>query len=533
MKNKPTFLFHDYETYGKDAIKDRPSQYAAIRTDENLNIIGEDTEYYCFPQIDTIPSPIACLITGITPNNIIERSRDPVLRNTVFNEYDFFKKINAQFSEPNTCVLGFNTLEFDDEVTRHGLYRNMFSPYEREWKNGCSRWDMINVVRAFAYLFPDDIKVPVLNGKPVFKLEYLGAENNLDITRAHDAVSDVYTTIALAKLIKEKQPKFWDYTFSNKGKKQVMQIVEKHNNEMLFACSSYFGYETKYIQPVFFVKQDANDNNNFIMLKMDDLDNIKRLLSMDAENVQEALYAQLSEGEKRIPIHMTKINQCPILFSAEGLEANGVITKEEFIKNTPKYNEYLDNFKFVQENQSEIFNLITKAFASRKGFKDTVDPDIGLYSEFIPTSDNPKMETFHHHIKDGQMLQYLFKRDFFTDNRLNQLSKRIIMRNFMKEMKKEITPENEANVKKVISHWFTHCYNRWHHGYSIKNDENERSVTYNLKEFYEEVEEAKAKADTPEKQKILADVVDYVEKLNLFFENRLGIQQSSPKSPKP
>lgn len=103
----------------------------------------------------------------------------------------------------------------------------------------------------------------------------------------------------------------------------------------------------------------------------------------------------------------------------------------------------------------------------------------------------------------------------------------------MKEMKKEITPENEANVKKVISHWFTHCYNRWHHGYSIKNDENERSVTYNLKEFYEEVEEAKAKADTPEKQKILADVVDYVEKLNLFFENRLGIQQSSPKSPKP
>ena len=164
---EPTFLWHDYETFGADPRRDRPSQFAAIRTDAELNEIGEPLTLFCKPADDFLPHPMACLITGITPQQAERRG---------LPEAEFAGRINDEMSVPGTCSVGYNSLRFDDEVSRHLFYRNFLDPYGREWQNGNSRWDLIDVVRAFHALRPEGLEWPTRDdGSPSFRLEDLTA----------------------------------------------------------------------------------------------------------------------------------------------------------------------------------------------------------------------------------------------------------------------------------------------------------------------------------------------------------------------
>ena len=189
-----TFLWHDYETFGANVRQTRPAQFAAIRTDAHLNPIGAPVMLYCQPANDFLPEPQACLITGITPQECLEKG---------LPEYQFAKQIEQVFSEPGTVGVGYNTIRFDDEVTRFMFWRNLIDPYAREWQNDCGRWDVLDVVRTAYALRPQGIQWPLKSdGKPSFKLTDLSAANGLLHASAHDALSDVQATIALARLIK-------------------------------------------------------------------------------------------------------------------------------------------------------------------------------------------------------------------------------------------------------------------------------------------------------------------------------------------
>ena len=117
-----TILWHDYETWGISPKFDKPAQFAGIRTDLDLNIIGEPEMFYCQPPADYLPHPEACLITGITPQKAMKEG---------LCEADFAARIHQLFSTPNTCVAGYNNIRFDDEVTRYLLYRNFYDPFQR------------------------------------------------------------------------------------------------------------------------------------------------------------------------------------------------------------------------------------------------------------------------------------------------------------------------------------------------------------------------------------------------------------------
>ncbi|MGH8474260.1 MAG: exonuclease domain-containing protein, partial [Methylococcales bacterium] len=132
MPRTPTLYWHDYETFGTDPAWDRPAQFAGLRTGEDLEIIAEPLVLYCKPADDMLPNPEACLITGITPQ-LASRKGLP--------EADFIAAIHEQLAQPATCGAGYNSLRFDDEVTRNCLYRNFYDPYAREWQHGNSRWD--------------------------------------------------------------------------------------------------------------------------------------------------------------------------------------------------------------------------------------------------------------------------------------------------------------------------------------------------------------------------------------------------------
>src|SRR5512137_2499177 len=187
-----TFYWHDYETFGTDPQRDRPVQFAGLRTDIDFNVINDPLVIYCKPAADCLPNPDSCLITGITPQLAEQKG---------VCEAEFIGWIHQQLAQPNTCTLGYNNLRFDDEVTRNCLYRNFYDPYVREWQNGNSRWDMIDVVRAARALRPEGINWPVNEeGNPSFRLDQLTKANNIAHEAAHDALSDVHATIAITRL---------------------------------------------------------------------------------------------------------------------------------------------------------------------------------------------------------------------------------------------------------------------------------------------------------------------------------------------
>ena len=175
-----TFLWHDYETFGAMARRDRPAQFAAIRTDAALNEIGDPIMLYCQPANDFLPDPQSCLITGITPQQCLEWG---------VPEHQFANTIERAFAQPGTIGVGYNTIRFDDEITRFMFWRNLIDPYAREWQNGCGRWDLLDVVRMTYALRPDGIVWPTKeDGKPSFKLEHLAKANGLLHEAAHDAL---------------------------------------------------------------------------------------------------------------------------------------------------------------------------------------------------------------------------------------------------------------------------------------------------------------------------------------------------------
>ena len=198
-----TFLFYDLETFGADPRRSRIAQFAAVRTDAQLQVIEEPVSLFVQPADDLLPSPVATLITGITPQQAL---RDGL------PEAEAAARIVEEMARPGTCTLGYNSLRFDDEFVRHTLFRNFFDPYEREWRSGNSRWDLLDVLRLAHALRPDGLTWPRReDGATSFRLEHLALANHVREGDAHEALSDVHATIGLARLLRQAQPRLWDY----------------------------------------------------------------------------------------------------------------------------------------------------------------------------------------------------------------------------------------------------------------------------------------------------------------------------------
>lgn len=208
------------------------AQFACIRTDENLEEIDEPVKLYCKPSLDYLPSPAACKVHGITPQTAFELG---------LNEYDLSLRLLDEFSRPGTTVAGYNSINFDDEFIRFLFYRNLLDPYAREYANGNSRWDIINLVRAAHDLRPDGIVWPKdKDGTPLFKLEVLAKANGLVHASAHDALSDIRATISLARLVKTKQEKLYAWYFSHRKRESLKPLINLPARRMLLHTSAEY-----------------------------------------------------------------------------------------------------------------------------------------------------------------------------------------------------------------------------------------------------------------------------------------------------
>ncbi|TEW56034.1 exodeoxyribonuclease I [Psychromonas sp. RZ22] len=373
-QDAPSLFWHDYETFGLNPGTDRPSQFAGIRTDLDLNVISEPYEWYCRPPNDYLPAPEACLVTGITPQHALQHGE---------YENQFIFNILQQFKQPNTCVVGYNNIRFDDEVTRFTLYRNFHDPYQREWQNGCSRWDIIDMVRACYALRPDGIEwVYDENDAPSFRLELLTKANNIAHQQAHDAMSDVYATIAMAKLIKTVHPKLFDYCYSLRQKNKVLRELKLGTFTPLVHISGMFSALQGCCSYILPIAQHPTNNNAVIVIDLNK--DIKQLNSLTIEQIQSYLYTptnDLPEGINRPPLKLIHINKCPIIASAKTLtparaKELGVDAKQ-----------CRESINFFSENRALVEKLITVFNVDPKINREQ-QPEQKLYSGGFSTAND-------------------------------------------------------------------------------------------------------------------------------------------------
>ncbi|MCU7873526.1 MAG: exodeoxyribonuclease I [Candidatus Thiodiazotropha sp. (ex Lucinoma borealis)] len=373
-----SFYWHDYETWGADPRLDRPSQFAGVRTDADLNPMGDPLVIYCKPSDDMLPQPEACMVTGITPLIALQEG---------LIEAEFIKQIHHQFSTPETCGAGYNSIRFDDEVTRYTLYRNFYDPYAREWQNGSSRWDIIDMVRLTHALRPEGIEWPQNdNGVTSFRLEALSAANDIIHESAHDALSDVYATIGLARLIKQCQPRLYDYLLMSRNKKVIAERLNLQQQQAVLHVSSMYPAAQGCIAMVMPLLRHPTNPNGIIVYDLGY--DPSQLLTLSADEINQRLFtptADLPEGVQRIPLKTVHINKCPVVVPLNTLTAEAA---ERWAINVQQGEMYRQQLL----TQTEVFNKIQQAHQKRT-FDPISDPDQALYSGgFFSREDRRRMD---------------------------------------------------------------------------------------------------------------------------------------------
>ncbi|NVD06559.1 exodeoxyribonuclease I [Vibrio sp. JPW-9-11-11] len=412
QEQQPTFFFFDYETWGTTPAKDRPCQFAGVRTDMDFNIIGEPLVIYCQPPSDYLPSPEAALITGITPQTAEAKG---------LIEPEFIAQIHQQLATPNTISLGYNSIRFDDEVTRYTCYRNFIDPYAWSWQNGNSRWDLLDVMRACYALRPEGIHWPENEeGFISFKLEHLSVANGIEHANAHDAMADVIATIEMAKKVKAAQPKLFDYFLSMRHKRKLNELIDIVNMTPLMHVSGMLGRECHYTSWIVPVAWHPTNQNAVICVDL--AKDPQALLDLDVEAITTRLYTKHSElepDELPVPVKLVHLNKCPILAPAKTLTAENAakigIDREQCLTNLATLRQHPQ----VREKLIGVFSI-------ERDYGSNDDVDSQLYSGFFSPADKAAMNIIRE--TDPNNLAAL---DItFNDDRIAPLLFRYRARNF-------------------------------------------------------------------------------------------------------
>lgn len=368
-----SFLWYDLETFGRDWRRTRIAQFGAIRTDENLDVLEEPVSIFCQPAEDLLPSPTACVLTGITPQRA---EREGVC------EAEFATRLHEEFAQPGTCAAGFNTLRFDDEFVRCLFYRNFFDPYEREWRHGNSRWDLLDLVRLACAVRPEGIQWPLReDGFASFRLEDLAAANGLAHERAHDALSDVEATLGLARLVKARQPKLFDYYFSLRQKQRAAALLDYAGMTPVLHVSGKYPASQFCAAVVLPIAPHPSIGNRVLVC---DLDLDPALwMDLDIDAIADRLYTprkDLPEGEIRVPLKEVHLNRVPALIELRhlgqreiarlGLDLDRVHARAHVLRGTPG-----------------LAEKVRQVYARSRGTRETCDADHALYDGFAEESD--------------------------------------------------------------------------------------------------------------------------------------------------
>jgi exodeoxyribonuclease I len=430
-----SFFWHDYETFGTHPGRDRPSQFAGVRTDAELNEIEAPLMLYCQPAPDTLPHPQACLLTGITPQHCLQHG---------VIEAEFAARIEDALARPGTVAVGYNSIRFDDEVTRHLLWRNLADPYAREWQNGCGRWDLLDVMRLARALRPQGLNWPSReDGAPSFKLEHLTAANGVAHAQAHDALADVRATIALAKALRQAQPKLWEFALKLRHKHEV--VAEMGVGRPFLHFSSRYPAERGCMALVWPMAPHPQRKNEVIVWDLSEDPSV--LFDLNAAQVRERLFTRadaLPEGVKRLPIKTIHLNRSPMVVG--NLKTLLPEQAAQWSLDLALGQKHAD---IAERGASRLAGLWMEVFETPPREPGVRDVDEDLYGGFLGNEDRRLLLRLRA-LKPQELAQ---RQPAFDDERLEELVFRYRARNFPDTLTE---PEQRR--------WQAHCARRLLHG---------------------------------------------------------------------
>jgi exodeoxyribonuclease-1 len=408
-----------------------------VRTDAELNVIGEPLVIYCRQSLDYLPNPEACRITGITP----QLANDEGLC-----EAEFIRLIHEQMTFPGTCSVGYNNIRFDDEFTRHTLFRNLFDAYEQEWKNDCSRWDLLDIVRLTRALRPNGIQWPTNeDGSPSNRLEHLSVANGIEHSQAHDAMSDVWATLGMAKLIKKTQPRLFDYAFNQRGKQAVAEMLNTQKRVPCLQVSGMIPADRHNISPVIPICRHVKNSNSIIVLDL--FEDSAYLADLDSDEIARRLFTPTSERAVDAPprpgLRTIQINKCPVLVPLSTLgKIDGPrlgIDKATVMSSASATSQWLND---------SVIERIAKALNREWPDDELRDVDGTLYTgNFLSQSDKQRLQAIKAEEPNAETLGN--QSGHFDDTRLDEILRRYVSRNFPDTLN-----PNDALV------WQEHCRER-------------------------------------------------------------------------
>ena len=473
-----SFFWHDYETFGRLPRRDRPAQFAGLRTDAALNEIGDPVELFCQPAPDNLPDPESCLLTGITPQACLIKG---------VPEHQFASRILTALGAPGTVGVGYNSIRFDDEVTRHLFWRNLIDPYGREWQDGCGRWDLLDALRCAYALRPEGIAWPSHpDGRPSFKLEHLTATNGLAHAAAHDALSDVRATIALARLLRDRQPKLFEFCLKLRKKDAVWQEIGPLGDARrpLLHISGMYPAERGCIALVWPLAGHPSNKNERIVWDL--THDPAELLALDAATLRLRMFSkadELPEGMARLPVKTIHINKSPVVIA--NLKTLSPTMAERWGFDLAAGLAHAD---WARQHSAALDAVPWRAVFERPAPAPVPDVDEDLYGGFISPTDRRTLDRLR--ALSGEQLAG--KQPAFGDGRLAELLFRYRARNFPGTL----NPDE-------LQRWLRHCGDRLHDGLGGGQT---------LAQFFERIDTLNDTADE-RGQGILAALYDYAEQI--------------------
>ena len=464
-----TFFFYDLETSGFSPQNDRIMQFAGQRTDENLNRIGEPINILVRLNDDVLPSPSALMVTKISPQKTVEEG---------YTEAEFSKMLVEEYFTPDTVIVGYNNVRFDDVHIQHLLWRNFYPPYDWQWKDSRSRWDLLDVVRMIRALRPEGINWPFVVNEgtgekfAANKLELLTKENGILHENAHDAMSDVDGLIDVARLLKEKQPQIFDYLFKIRSKNEVQKLVNLENPKPFVYTSGRFKVEFEKTTVAFPIAPAKNQNVIVWDLRFSPEKFIDWSEDQILENITVDFETRSSDDFEPIAAKILQYNKCP------AVAPMGVLTEEnqqrlkidlaEIQKNLDilrKNPHFAENLRSAFERRSEVFQ--DKSSAEKPA------PEARLFEGFVSRSDDIKIEAvrnstdreladFHPDFADERLTDLLLhykarsfpkslssqEKELWEEYRVKNLQK--MMPNFMKEFQEIANNQNLNSQEEYI-----------------------------------------------------------------------------------
>ena len=414
-----TFFFYDLETSGLNPRQDRTMQFAGQRTDMNLEPIGEPYNLLVTLNDDTLPSPDALMVTGITPQKTVEEG---------YTEVQFARMLSEEIFTPETIAVGFNNIRFDDEFIRHLLWRNFHDPYEWSWKDGRSRWDLLDVVRLTRALRPEGINWPLdAKGEPSNRLELITSANGIAHENAHDALADVTALIAVTKLIKQKQPQLYDYLLKMRDKKVVQQLVNMDDKKPFVYASGRYDKEFAKTTVAFPLTTSRNGGVVVYDLRYDPTP----FVELSTEELSKKIFASWEERQAedfvKLPVKELQYNRCPAVAPLGVLEQGDGWQKISLdLKTVQKHQNILLNHPDFAEKLRTIFE-------NKPAFKKLPDPEAQLYDGFLNDRDRIRVEA----VRNADERELADFHPEFQDERLAPLLLHYKARNFPRSLSED------------------------------------------------------------------------------------------------